>query len=425
MTRLAWGSATDVGRVRKNNQDTLYTSDALFAVADGMGGHRGGEVASDVAIESLRKQFTEPSTDALVRAVQLANDQVVGRANADPDLEGMGTTLCAVAVVQVEGADRLAIVNVGDSRVYLLKGELIQQVTDDHSLVATLERQGRLTSAEAAVHPQRNILTRALGIDARVMVDSWEVLPVSGDRYVLCSDGLFNEVDNARIASTLRRLADPTDAARELVRLANEGGGHDNITVVIVDVLDDEGQGTALDGPGADRVVAAVSGEARAVGHEAPGGAGGPVDVEPIRAERRAQRRAERQTPEGRASSRRITWRVLLFVAMTVAVIGIGVGAITYYGRHTYFVGFDQDAVVIYRGRPGGVLWIQPEVVERTQFVRAHVPTATVAEIEAGKIEPTLTEAHQYLTNLGDQVGTTTTTTTTTVGGNGPAPSGN
>jgi serine/threonine protein phosphatase PrpC len=403
MTRLGWGSATDVGRVRKNNQDTLFTSGALFAVADGMGGHRGGEVASDVAIESLRVQFTEPSTDALVKAVQLANDHVVGTASDDPDLEGMGTTLCALAVVQVDGGDRLAIVNVGDSRVYLLKGNVIQQVTDDHSLVATLERQGRLTPAEAAVHPQRNILTRALGIDARVMVDSWEVLPVSGDRYVLCSDGLFNEVEDARIASTLRRLADPTDAARELVRLANEGGGHDNITVVIVDVLDDEGSGAVLEDASADRVVATVSGEARAVGHPDSPGAGS-------------------ATPR----PRRITWRVLLFVVLAVGVIGIGVGAITYYGRHTYFVGFDHDAVVVYQGRPGGVLWIQPEVVERTQFVRAQVPPATVAEIEAGKIEPTRPDAQRYLTNLDAQVGTpATTTTTTTVGGTSVAPSGN
>jgi serine/threonine protein phosphatase PrpC len=406
MTQLGWGSATDVGRVRKNNQDTLFTSEALFAVADGMGGHRGGEVASDVAIESLRVQFTEPSTDALVKAVQLANDHVVGTASDDPDLEGMGTTLCALAVVQVDGGDRLAIVNVGDSRVYLLKGNVIQQVTDDHSLVATLERQGRLTPAEAAVHPQRNILTRALGIDARVMVDSWEVLPVSGDRYVLCSDGLFNEVEDARIASTLRRLADPTDAARELVRLANEGGGHDNITVVIVDVLDDEGSGAALEDASADRVVAAVSGEARAVGHP----------DSPL---------ADPATPR----PRRVTWRVLLFVVLAVGVIGIGVGAITYYGRHTYFVGFENDAVVVYQGRPGGVLWIRPEVVERTQIVRAQVPPATVSEIEAGKIEPTRSDAGLYLANLDDQVAslatTTTTSTTTTVGGDSVAPSGN
>ena len=403
MTRLAWGSATDVGRLRPANQDMLFTSDALLAVADGMGGHQGGEVAASVAIESLRRDFVEPTTDALVRAVQLANDAVVDRASDDPDLLGMGTTLCALAIVAVDGADRLAIVNVGDSRVYLLKGEGIEQVTDDHSLVATLERQGRLTRAEAAVHPQRNILTRALGIDARVMVDSWEVLPVVGDRYVLCSDGLFNEVDESRIAATSRKLADPTDLARELVRLANEGGGRDNITVVVVDVLDDDGHGLAGESAGTDvdRVVAAVSGEARAaaISRAAADSVSAPATVS-ARSERRAARPPR---------PRNFTWRVLFFVLAVVTVMGIGAIAVNYYGRHTYYVGFDADAVWIYQGRPGGVLWIQPEAIEDTHLTRADVPAATVAEIDKGKIEPTLDDAHRYVTNLYGQSPTQTT----------------
>ena len=147
--------------------------------------------------------------------MQQANDAVVGRSSDDPDLRGMGTTLCALAVVQGRtGTRRLGVVNVGDSRIYLLQDGELEQLTEDHSLVATLEREGRLTRAEAAVHPQRNIVTRALGIDSKVMVDSWEIAPVSGDRYLLCSDGLFNEVDDDRIAATLRKLADPTEAAK-------------------------------------------------------------------------------------------------------------------------------------------------------------------------------------------------------------------
>ncbi|HVN52333.1 MAG TPA: protein phosphatase 2C domain-containing protein, partial [Acidimicrobiales bacterium] len=188
MTRLRWGSATDVGRVRQENEDAIFVSPTLFVVADGMGGHRGGEVASGLATKALERDFgpkvVPRSTDELVRAVQRANEAVVGAASDDPELAGMGTTLCAMALVDADGdADgdgdqRLAIVNVGDSRAYLLKSGELEQITDDHSLVATLERQGRLTRDEAAVHPQRNILTRALGIDARVMVDSWEVRPV-------------------------------------------------------------------------------------------------------------------------------------------------------------------------------------------------------------------------------------------------------
>jgi protein phosphatase len=324
----------------------------------------------------------------------------------------MGTTLCAIAVVQVPAAEveRLAIVNVGDSRVYLLKDGQLEQVTDDHSLVASLERQGRLTREEAAVHPQRNIITRALGIDARVMVDSWEVVPIPGDRYVLCSDGLFNEVEENRIAATLRKLADPDDAASELVRLANEGGGRDNISVVIVDVLDDESAATDEAALAGDRVVAAVSGESRvAKGVALDLGEGPGVGADMTRAERRELKRSTRPP-----RPRRVTWRLLLFLAAVLGVIGIGAAAITYYGRHTYFVGFDADAVVIFRGRPGGVLWIEPEVVERTSHTRSDVPAGVVAEIERGKVEPTLDDAHRYLVNLDEQIGVTGSNTTLT-----------
>ena len=430
MTRLRWGSATDVGRVRQENEDAIFVSPTLFVVADGMGGHRGGEVASGLATKALEQDFgpkvVPRSTDELVRAVQRANEAVVGAASDDPELAGMGTTLCAMALVDADGdADgdgdqRLAIVNVGDSRAYLLKSGELEQITDDHSLVATLERQGRLTRDEAAVHPQRNILTRALGIDARVMVDSWEVRPVVGDRYVLCSDGLFNEVDESKIAATLRKLDDPTDAARELVRLANEGGGRDNISLVIVDVVPDgdAAVGEAATEAGAsDRVITAVSGEARATGH-VHGAAGGPAapTAKELRAQERAQKRAAARANRGP----RFTWRVLLFIIAVLAIIGATFAAVTYYARDTYFVGFDKDTVVIYRGRPGGVLWIRPELVERSELTRQTIPKTSVPDIEAGKVEPTRDDAHQYLTNLADQAteqGTGTATTSTTASG--------
>ena len=299
MTRLSGGAATDVGRVRSTNQDSFFVSSALYAVADGMGGHRAGEVAAELATESLRREFGDGhpdlTTDELVRAVQRANTAVVSAAADDPDLSGMGTTLCALALIETATDERLAIINVGDSRVYLLKEGDLEQITDDHSLVATLERQGRLTADEAAVHPQRNIITRALGIDTRVMVDSWEVRPVPGDRYLLCSDGLFNEVEESRIAATMRKLASPDEAARELVRLANEGGGRDNITVVVVDV---EGEADPSDGVGEAEAAAGLAGGAagddrvirrrvgRDEGHRRPGRAAAPA-TDPARAARR------------------------------------------------------------------------------------------------------------------------------------------
>ena len=238
MTDFRVGSATDVGRVRSNNQDSFLVREGdLFAVADGMGGHQGGEVASALALQILGQAHDEPSTSTLVRAVRSANQAVFDKAGADPDLKGMGTTLTALADVDTREGRRLGIVNVGDSRLYRLRNDRIEQLTEDHSLVASLVRQGRITAEEAESHPQRNILTRALGIDEAVAVDSWEVEPVAGDRFLICSDGLFNEVDENRIVATLRRFEDPGDAARELVRLANDGGGRDNITAVVVDVV--------------------------------------------------------------------------------------------------------------------------------------------------------------------------------------------
>jgi PPM family protein phosphatase len=412
MTRLSGGAATDVGRVRSTNQDSYFASSALYAVADGMGGHRAGEVAAELATESLRREFGHGhpnlTTDELVRAVQRANTAVVSAAADDPDLAGMGTTLCALALIETVADERLAIINVGDSRVYLLKDGELEQITDDHSLVATLERQGRLTADEAAVHPQRNIITRALGIDSRVMVDSWEVRPVPGDRYLLCSDGLFNEVEESRIAATMRKLAAPDEAARELVRLANEGGGRDNITVVVVDVEGDadpsagvgDAEASAAGRAGAaasdDRVIRAVSGETRAIGNQ---------DEPPPKALTRRQQRAARRAAERAVTgppTPHFTWRVLVFVVAVAVIIGLTVAAITYYARDTYFVGFNGNTVAIYRGRPGGVLWIRPELVESTGIPRSTVPDSFVDEIGNGKLEPTLADAHKYLTNVRD-----------------------
>ena len=242
MTTFRAGSATDVGRVRSNNQDSLLVREGdLFAVADGMGGHQGGEVASALALETLGQAHDDPSTSTLVEAVRSANRAVFEKAGTSPDLKGMGTTLTALADVETAEGKRLGIVNVGDSRLYRARGEHIEQLTEDHSLVASLVRQGRITAEEAESHPQRNILTRALGIDEAVAVDSWEVEPIPGDRFLICSDGLFNEVDEGRMIATLRRFDDPADAARELVRLANEGGGRDNITAVVVEVVSTAG----------------------------------------------------------------------------------------------------------------------------------------------------------------------------------------
>ncbi|MBV9412651.1 MAG: serine/threonine-protein phosphatase, partial [Acidimicrobiia bacterium] len=203
MTELRAGGATDTGLVRDHNEDRYLAQDRLFAVADGVGGHKAGEVASQTAVDTLAREFTEPTTDALVDAVKTANRMVWNLSEANPDQRGMGTTLTAIALVDDGDEARLAIVNVGDSRAYLLQQGQLEQLTEDHSLVEQLVREGQLTPAEAQVHPQRSIITRALGLDPEVEVDSWELTPYKGDRLLLCSDGLTNEVSDEQIASTL------------------------------------------------------------------------------------------------------------------------------------------------------------------------------------------------------------------------------
>jgi PPM family protein phosphatase len=248
LTVLRSGSASDVGRVRNVNQDLPLERSNLFAVADGMGGHVGGEVAARVAVETLDQAFERTQTvDGLREAFSEANAAVWHESQSNSDLRGMGTTLTAVALVNgPEGRDVLALANVGDSRAYVFSGGEMTQVTDDHSLAEERMRHGEMTEEEAAVHPQRHILTRALGVSPEVDTDMWELELGTGDRVLLCSDGLTNEVGSDEIADILGEVDDPGEAAQQLVEAANEHGGADNITVVVVDVqVGEEADGAA------------------------------------------------------------------------------------------------------------------------------------------------------------------------------------
>jgi serine/threonine protein phosphatase PrpC len=248
LTVLRSGSASDVGRVRTVNQDLPLVRPDLYAVADGMGGHVGGEVAARVAVETLEHAFERvPTVDGLREAFSEANAAVWQESQSNRDLRGMGTTLTAVALVGgPEGRDVLALANVGDSRAYIFSRGEITQVTDDHSLAEERMRHGEITEEEAAVHPQRHILTRALGVSAEVEADMWELDLHTGDRVLLCSDGLTNEVGADEMAGILGEVDDPDEAAQRLVDAANGHGGADNITVVVVDVqVGEEGDGTS------------------------------------------------------------------------------------------------------------------------------------------------------------------------------------
>jgi len=246
VTVLRSGSASDVGRVRTVNQDLPLERPNLFAVADGMGGHAGGEVAARVAVETLASSFDRlPTVEGLREAFSEANAAIWRESQSNAELRGMGTTLTAMALAGgAEGHDVLALANVGDSRAYVFSGGTLTQVTDDHSLAEERMRHGEMTEAEAAVHPQRHILTRALGVGPEVEVDMWELRLHADDRVLLCSDGLSNELGLEEMAQLLAEVADPLEAAQRLVDVANEHGGADNITVVVVDVQvggEDEG----------------------------------------------------------------------------------------------------------------------------------------------------------------------------------------
>jgi len=234
--RLVVGTATDVGRVRDHNEDGyLVDGDLkLVAVADGMGGHRGGEVASATALSVLRDVYTEGRD--LRGAVVAANDAVFERSSTDDAVRGMGTTL--TAGVLAEDGETLVIGHVGDSRAYLYRGGELSRVTTDHSLVEELMRAGELTEEEALRDPRRSMITRAVGLEQGVEVDLYPVALQRGDRFVLCSDGLTDMVGEEDIAAAVADEDDPEKAARRLIEAANDAGGIDNITALIVEVVE-------------------------------------------------------------------------------------------------------------------------------------------------------------------------------------------
>ena len=239
------GAVTDVGRARERNEDAYLVNDPLYAVADGMGGHRGGDVASTLALEVLAEMASRDSGETplsrLVEEIKEANRRVMERGESERDLRGMGTTLTAF----VAAGDRGYLAHVGDSRAYRLRDGSLQQLTEDHTLVQRMVREGRLTPEEAAHHPQRSILTRALGVEGDLDVDDLTLDLRDGDRLLLCTDGLSSMVPRARIQEILESEPDPQVASDLLVEEANGAGGDDNITVIVVDVIPDGEAGGA------------------------------------------------------------------------------------------------------------------------------------------------------------------------------------
>ena len=230
---ISFGSRTDIGYVRDHNEDSLIIIPPLFAVADGMGGHEAGEIASEITVNTLAELApSHLDAEGLTAAVEAANYNVMKAPRQGIGRDGMGTTLTAA---MLEG-ERLLIAQVGDSRAYLLHKGHLQQITRDHSLMADLIEAGQITPEEARVHPNRSVITRAIGSDIHMRPDIYELNVDAGDRILLCSDGLSSMISNNAIESIMRRQSDAQRCADELVTAALENGGADNVTVVVADV---------------------------------------------------------------------------------------------------------------------------------------------------------------------------------------------
>jgi protein phosphatase len=333
---------TDTGRQRNANEDSLYTAAPLFVVADGMGGAQAGEVASKAAAESFARELPQaPPERVLEQTITGANRTIHELARKDPSLAGMGTTITA-AIVDLEG-EEVAIGHVGDSRAYRLRGGRFEQLTRDHSLVEEMRRKGQLTDAQAEDHPQRSIITRALGPEPEVQVDLQTIPAQSGDVFLICSDGLTTMLDDEKIARLLIRATSLPSAVRALVDEANRAGGRDNITVVAFRLEHAEaGEGAGARTPARNEGATLIAGEAEAAGLSA-------TELRKRAAAEAARKR--REELEARPRGRR--WRTALKVAAAVLVVAAIAFGAWYGNRQIWFLGTDgAGRVALYRGAP-------------------------------------------------------------------------
>ena len=377
---ITYGAITHVGQVRTGNEDSLLADNNVFMVADGMGGHNAGEVASLMAVNHLREAASGiiAETD-LVQALVNANEVIYAESMTNHLHHGMGTTLAAMVVLD---NNNIVVAHVGDSRVYLWHEQALTRLSKDHSYVQELVDEGIVSIDEARTHPRRNIVTRALGIDAEVNVEA-NTFPVTvGAWYVLCSDGLVDEISDTDIAKVLERCTTPHEASQALVDAANAAGGRDNITVIVVSTASPHAE-----------VVMPVEEPASPLSI--------PHDTEnaPVLVMNEAP--AKKKFRFGPV----LFWSALGGIVLAVLVVFAA------YGRTGYFVSFQGDDVVVLKGRPGGVLWFNPTVEARTTLTRSDLSDELALEI-AG--EPTFSEssaAQTYVNGIRDEVQPNPTTT--------------
>ena len=349
-------SLTDVGRQRNANEDAFHVADPIFAVADGMGGARAGEVAAKNAVDQLAELGARAVTEKeLAAAVEQANRRIHELSRQDESLAGMGTTVTAAVVADKE----ISIAHVGDSRLYRLRGDEFERLTHDHSLVDEMVRAGKLTPEEAEVHPQRSIITRALGPEPSVDVERMTFPARAGDVYLICSDGLTTMVPENALAAVLRGRSSLEQAGTQLVRAANEAGGRDNITVVLFK-LGDEGEEPAETPPQATMVAGQPDSlstqevrAAVAAAERDPSAASDATMVfdddqrRTLQEQARPRAGARPSAPHG-ARLRRWLAAAVVTLAAAAIVVGFWVGS-----RQFYFVGTDDRGLVaLYRGLP-------------------------------------------------------------------------
>jgi protein phosphatase len=345
---------TDVGRQRSTNEDSLVCAPPFFAVADGMGGAKAGEVASGLAVKVFEEhEDSQEPAEAQLRAIlEEANRRIFELATSDESRRGMGTTLTAAKLADGD----VSLAHVGDSRAYRLRDGALEQITNDHSLVAELERSGQISPEAAEHHPQRSIITRALGPEPDVEVDTYTVPGRSGDVFLLCSDGLTGMVSDDEVATILRGASSLGEAADALVRAANQSGGKDNITVVLFSLEEvEEEEAPEPTAPAADETVAGGLQAAELTASTpdpAPAAVSAPETPAPATPAPAADARPverPRTRPRPRRSRIRLAFKTVLTLAV-LAAVGAGLYAAS---RQVYFVGTnDAGLVTLYRGLP-------------------------------------------------------------------------
>ena len=429
MAELRWGTATDPGRVRPGNEDSVLAVAQVFAVADGMGGHAAGEVASAVALQTIAARMgQQPASIASVTdVVRAANEAVYRRSLAEPTTRGMGTTLALVApATGADGTDHLVVANVGDSRVYLCTDGELRQLTRDHSYVEEMLAAGQITADEARRHPHRHVVTRVVGIEPSVAVDTWLVTPEPGDRYLICSDGLVDEVSDEDIARIITAAPDPQTAADTLVAAANDAGGRDNISVVVVEVLASDGQRRADDTAPATTVATPTTEPLGGwLPHDLAHGFDAATDPPPTTTDPGAGGAGRAASTAGATTTtttttkrtrRLVTGRAIVFTSLVVGVFVVAFVVIAAFGRHGYYVGFQDDSVVVFQGRPDGVLWFKPTVESVSEVKRAELTPEFQSRIADHPTFGSSVAARRYVEQLAEnQRALVADTTTTTV----------